>query len=480
MVAVRRRLHGAFTAESLLAAFAATLATLALAIFGERRLGLAGLLLPLALALAVILIRRPVAAVATAVALPIVCEGPTFGVPLMQRLYDDVFRGLAALDALVLLAILAVAADVLRTRRPLRLPAALALPLLFVLLASVAGVAVTRAGGDSAFDAILELRVIGYLLVLPVAVANLGLDRRQLGLALGAAVALAIAKAALGLIVMTAGGSVELDGGAHITYYEPTANWLVLVALLGVVAAVVGGMRPPRWMLLGTPLLIASLALSYRRSFWIAAVLGLVLLVLLGTTARGWRMIVPAAVLVAAAIWLLGSVEFQAQTPLVERVESLSPSQLERNAEDRYRLDERANVLAEIGRHPVTGIGLDAGWKATERSLPVEHVDGRQYVHFTLLWWWLKLGILGLAAFVAVVASGLLLAWRTWRRNATPLFRCFGLASLCATAGLVVVETTASFTGVDSRFTVVFAAQLGLLALLASPADDASARRGRP
>ena len=39
---------------------------------------------------------------------------------------------------------------------------------------------------------------------------------------------------------------------------------------------------------------------------------------------------------------------------------------------------------------------------------------------------------------------------------------------MCAILGLVVMDTTASFTGVDQRFTVLFGAQLGLLALLAS------------
>jgi O-antigen ligase len=147
-------------------------------------------------------------------------------------------------------------------------------------------------------------------------------------------------------------------------------------------------------------------------------------------------------------------------------VQSLSPTRLERNAEDRYRLDERANVIAEIKRHPVSGIGLQEGWRASDRPLPVEHQDGRRYVHFSLLWWWMKLGILGAAAFASLMLGALLLAWRTWRRNAEPLFRCFGLASMCGIAGLLAVETTASFTGVDARFTVVLAAQLGLLAVL--------------
>jgi O-antigen ligase len=279
---------------------------------------------------------------------------------------------------------------------------------------------------------------------------------------------------------MASGGSVELNTGmgtgspaTHLTYYEPTANWLVMIALLGCLAAVVGGMPRERWMLVAVPLLTASLLLSYRRSFWIATVLALLLILLLGSSARGRRVLIPGIVLVGLAVWMIGSTQFQAQTPLATRFESLSPTKIQQNAEDRYRLDERANVVAEIERHPIAGIGLQQGWAATVRSLPVEHLNGRSYVHFGFLWWWLKLGILGAAAFVAVIAGGMLLAWRTWRCNREPILRCFGIASLCGIVGLATIETTASFTGVDARFTVLFAAQLGLLATLARGAGAA-------
>ena len=471
MLALRQRLRS-HQAESVLAALAATVATLAIAVFAERRLGGVGLFAPLFLVGALLLVRWPVVSVALAVAAPIACEGPTFGIPAMTKLYNPVFKQLTTLDVLVAFAVLAVALDLIRRRRQPHLPVALAFPLLLAALAMAAGLAITQADGAGGLrDALLSMHVLAYLLLLPIAIVNLDLERDQLALLLKGAVALALLKAGMGLIVMATGGSVEIDGGSHLTYYEPTANWLMLLALLGTIAAIAGGMPKERWMAVAVPLLVAALLLSYRRSFWVAAVLGLLLVLLLGTSRRGRRLLAPALVLVAAAIWLIGSIQFQAQTPLATRVQSLTPSQLETNAEDRYRLDERANVIAEIERHPVAGIGLRQGWRASERPLPVEHVEGRRYVHFALLWWWMKLGILGAIAFVALVFAALLLSWRTWRANREPLFRCFGLASLCGIAGLVAVETTASFTGVDARFTVVFAAQLGLLAVLqTSPA----------
>src|SRR4051794_8551388 len=121
MLTLRHRLHG-FAVESLLAALAAATATLAVALFAERRLGGVGLFIPLILVAVVLLIRRPVAAVATAVALPILCEGSTFGIPVMTRLYDHVYKQLTALDVLVLPAGVAAALDLIRRRRQPHLP----------------------------------------------------------------------------------------------------------------------------------------------------------------------------------------------------------------------------------------------------------------------------------------------------------------------------------------------------------------------
>jgi O-antigen ligase len=168
-----------------------------------------------------------------------------------------------------------------------------------------------------------------------------------------------------------------------------------------------------------------------------------------------------------ASVWLLSSVHVQgSSSPLLERATSLSPSKISNNVEDRYRLDERANVTNEIEKHPITGIGVGVAWHADARPLPIEHEGGRHYVHFAALWYWLNLGILGVLAYLGVLGGAAVMAWRLWRRGAEAVVRAFGLASLCGVAGLVAIETTASFTGVDTRFTVLFAAQLGMLALL--------------
>ncbi len=451
----------------MVAAATATLVTLLVVLLAVHKAGTAGLVVPLALVAAVVLLRRPATMVALAVGLTVLCEGPTFGfLHFTSHLYDQIYKGLTPLDMLVALAVLAVGIDLIVHHRAPKVPRAMAPGLMLLLLGMIAGAVIGHAGGVSVRTVVLSENVLAYLLLLPLAVCNLELDTRQVKLALGAAVALAILKGAFGLVEVLGHYGQSIEGSSTLTYYEPAANWLIMVALLAIFAAVLLRAGPPTWMLVGAPLLIASLVLSYRRSFWIATVLGLLLVLLLGTTSLGRRMLLPVGLVVVLAVWLLGTIHFQAQAPIVKRVESLSPSSLSTNAEDRYRLDERANVLGEIERHPIMGLGIRIPWEATVQPLSVEHEEGRQYVHFAALWFWLKLGILGLLAYWVTLIGTAVLSWRVWRRSEEPMLRAFGLASLCGLAGLVVLETTASFTGVDPRFTVLFAAQIGLLALL--------------
>ena len=71
-----------------------------------------------------------------------------------------------------------------------------------------------------------------YLLLMPVAIANLELDERQIARLLGGAMALAIVKAILGLVEMSEHLGKQIEGSSTLTYYEPTANWLMMIALL--------------------------------------------------------------------------------------------------------------------------------------------------------------------------------------------------------------------------------------------------------
>jgi hypothetical protein len=468
-----RELDGRELAIALTAGMATALIIL---IAGHKLGNTEALIVPLGLTLLVIVLMRPVLAVCLTVGVAILCEGATFGLfTFMSDVYTPFYKRLTPLDALVALTAISVALDVLRDKRSLRFPRELRFPHLILVLAMVSGVAVGKASGTGLKSLVLAENLIAYLLILPLAVANLKIDPARLRVLLGGAFALAIVKALLGLAEVAAHKGLSIEGSANLTYYEPTANWVVMLGILGIAVALLARLRPPLWMLLGSPLLMAALVLSYRRSFWIATVLGLMLVVLLALSPVGRRLLVPTGLVVAAAIWLLGSINFQSQSPIVRRAASLSPTSLTSNVEDRYRLDERANVLADLEKKPVTGLGMLVPWEATKRPLPVEHEDARQYVHFALLWWWMKLGILGLLAYPLLLLTMARLAWKVWRRSREAIFRAFGLASLCGVAGLLVAETTATFLGTDLRLTVVIGAQIGLLALLAQQSAEEEA-----
>ena len=426
------------------------------------RLGLAGLLVPLAGVGALLLVGRPALALGLFCGLLVLVESAEDGGLLAtDALYDAVPGGATPAELLLVLAVGAVFLDVIRRGEALRLPVALAFPLALFVLAIASGSLVGLFAGVEPGDLVSAARHLPFLVIVPLLVVQLVRTERDARVALAWLAALAVLKALVGVagVATGRGADVELDG-ASITFYAPVGNALALLVLLGVVAALLSRTRLPVWLLLGSPLLVLSLALSQRRSFWVGAVLGLLLVVALGSTPVGRRLFLPTAVLVAASLWALSSVGFQAEGPLVERARSLEPSRVATNAEDRYRFDERTNVLEELRRHPLTGLGIGVPWSARH---PVGLEHSRQYAHMVVLWQWLKLGLIGLAAYAAIMLAAGRAAWLAWRRHRDPVLRAAGLAALCWLVAMAVVETTASFTGVDPRFTVLMGVVLGLL-----------------
>jgi O-antigen ligase len=502
-----------------LGAAAAGVATGAFVAVTLPRVGPAAAALPAAAAIGAWLLLRPDVALLVLLASVVLVEGDTQGIlGSEERFYGSVIGGLTVLDFLVLVLVTGVALEWFRGREPstgigqqgsatggpssvwredsagagpeaasLGGPSRMARsfglgPLgwaLGLLAVALAGGLLTGYAAGIGMEALVPAAVkIGHLIVLPFATAAL-LRRRPALLrdVLVLAAALVAVKSAAGLLLAVTGGQPVVEGQAA-TYLEPSTNWLVMTALLVGLAAVLErspeGRRHlwtglPWWALALAPLAAAGLLFSYRRSFWIAAVVGAaVVLVVASRRARPFLALAAVALGLALYVALSGAGGTAGQSsPIVERASSLRPSRLSANAEDRYRLDERRNVMAEIRRHPVAGLGLEVPWRA-RHPLPLEHEGGRTYAHVAILYYWLKMGLLGLAAYVAVVATSLLLAWRVWRRAAAPLHRAVGLGLLASLAGLAVAETTASFTGVDYRFSLLHPLALGVLAAISA------------
>ena len=244
-------------------------------------------------------------------------------------------------------------------------------------------------------------------------VVNALRDRASIRRALIVAAALAGAKAALGLIEIMARMGFGLPGDPPITYLEPTVNWLCIAVALVLIARLMQRRSTPLWLLV-----ISLISIAFAGPLLPAVVLDrhhavrLLIVVLIGLQRRRWLSMIPGFVAVAFALWLsigTGVIEKFAG-PIAERAESLTPAKVESNEEGRYGIGERGDVIAQLGADPLTGIGFAVPWVA-QYPLSVDREGSRLYVHFTALSWWLKLGIFGLLAYLAIVGTTI------WKRT---------------------------------------------------------------
>jgi len=321
-----------------------------------------------------------------------------------------------------------------------------------------------------------------YLIGVPLLAVNVLRDTRALRLFLAAAAALAAFKALSGLYESFVGVGSEVEGET-VTYLSPVPNLIMLVFALGVTAALVRRVRVPAWMLAAAPLALLALVLSYRRSFWIAAAFTLVIVIIVASRRRGRAVVALAAVALAlgvGATLLVGSSENPSASPIAERVGTLSPGGVGTNRGDRYRVDERRNVIQNLREHPLTGIGLGVPWTV---HYPLAEDHDRRYAHLAFLWFWLAFGPLGAIAYVALLGAGLWTAVGVWRRHPDPVIQVGAIACFGAFLALGIIELTAAFTAIEARTSLVVGGLLGWLAAAwhdASKDEDEGAARPAP
>jgi hypothetical protein len=439
----------------------------AIMLLAANRVGAVVLVAFAAVTAGIALLSRPALALGLLVVLVVVLEDdPSSLLNAPSQLYGYLpgFK-VSGVEALLALALGATLLDAAAHER-LRLPEPLVLPLALVLLAIASGMITGLAAGSPGIDVIQAARQILPLVVVPLLVVNVVRTRDDLRRWIAVIAGLAIFKGVVGTLMVVSGNGVLIDeGGAVGTYLQSTANFLSVLFLAGVAAAAITRAPIPRWVWAGAPFVLAALVLSFRRSFWIAAIAALIIVLVAGSGRVGRRMLVPGLVVLIALGWLLAGtgVGGQLSGPLVERATSLDPSKVRHNDQDRYRLSERRNVLLDLEAHPVAGLGFGQGWTA-RRPMPTEHPGGRQYVHFAMLWWWMKTGLVGLVAYLALMGVTIFTALRTARRDPDPRIRVAALGAGAAFAGLGVAELTATFVGSEVRTTVLVAVLLGLLA----------------
>jgi O-antigen ligase len=186
---------------------------------------------------------------------------------------------------------------------------------------------------------------------------------------------------------------------ATFTQSNPLGHFLVIVLL--VLAAFVLA-RSGRVRLAAGAAMVpvgAALVLTYTRLAWIAVVIGVVVML----WAAGYRRLLPAIALVLAAAVVLSP-------DVGRRIDQLTtPNAAVAGSESGFgwRLGHWSDVIDLADRNPVTGIGPD---------VVVVRVANGQPPHNDLLRALVETGILGLAAYTAVLVALVGVAAGAWRR----------------------------------------------------------------
>ncbi|MDQ3855122.1 MAG: O-antigen ligase family protein, partial [Chloroflexota bacterium] len=226
----------------------------------------------------------------------------------------------------------------------------------------------------------------------------------------------------------------------------------IIPLLGGIGLALDAGLR--RRVYLGAALLLCAVSLlSGSRGNWIALGVAAVLVALL---TRRFRWLVPAA---AAGVLSLLAMIATGQNRLATLFRTGRGS-----GDTRERLWRAA--IAEIRREPLFGRGLgDVGWM--RRYIPAKRLASTELVdaHNLFLDFWTKLGLLGLASILWLVAAFYWVAWGVYRRGERT-DRVVAIGLMAAMTGAVVHGMLDAFY-FGLQLAVLFWFSLGVVEVLA-------------
>lgn len=235
---------------------------------------------------------------------------------------------------------------------------------------------------------------------------------------------------------------------------------------------------------------LAALMVMKRRAGIIALDVAVVLLAisLFRHDRIRFLMIVPIAMVFVAALLALtwnnpgGSGQFARGVQSITDQTSSKPTQAgEDQSSDEYRRRETANARANILARPVQGLGFGKPY-----DMPNQLPDLSSFwpffayiPHNTVLWLWIKGGIVSFLAFVTLVGAAMMRAGQLFVR-----FRGDPMQVAAITAGLGIAMFT-TFAYVDLGLTspiatVFFGVMLGILASLAALVRDEDAAQVAP
>jgi hypothetical protein len=283
------------------------------------------------------------------------------------------------------------------------------------LAAVVAGVAVGVEHGAGFLDATFDMRYMLFYAAFWPALVAVSRARRRLLMLVSAGVVLVVVLQILQVIVgpstrffaMAASNVMSENGFLRV---RPPGLTTVYIASGFALARVLWG--PARGRVVGwgmTAVTLTGVILSLNRNMLLGLILGLAVAALL--TPQRHRIIVLAAgvaMVLASFILVAQSSRSLESNPVVSRFASVTNySKLKtQTLNDRYY--ENRIALQRIRTHPIAGLG----WGPDYGAVLLRSDDGfllseeRSFMHQQYLWIWMRAGLIGLLALIAMLALG--------------------------------------------------------------------------
>ena len=264
-----------------------------------------------------------------------------------------------------------------------------------------------------------ELRVLlgfgSFLIVMPL-LADVDRRRRVLGTLLG----LSIALGAWGLIQwfghlsLGAAGDVGVRAGVRLTssgsgQLQGGEYGFPVVVIMGTAILIFGALKATAWrflVMLAIALNAVACLVTFERSFWLDAVLGVCFVFLCAPLLQRVKVLFVAPIVVVLAIVSMSVLAPAELTTAHERLTSISDYSSDNSV--RYRITESRFVLERIHAEPLAGSGLAATifWGRPWAQQPPKPYG---FAHNGYLWLAWKIGIPAASLLVLLMALGVVL-----------------------------------------------------------------------
>lgn len=340
-------------------------------------------------------------------------------------------------------------------RTPLDLPL-----LLFILVALVSTVGAMLRGTVTLKECLGPIRdVVNYAIFFSV--TNLVRSKKQLNLLAGSIIVFAVivsivmmVQYALGTVLPFLPGRVEVlstEGTRYssVTRIIPPGYSIVFIGLVTACAIWFFDVAHRRSWIMALPIFISGVGvlLTFKRHFWGALVVIVLVMLLLSNRKEVQRILIRGlatiAVLVVSIYFVsnyTGSVGPDLIQGATDRLFSLTRSDTYEDPDSslRWRDFENHYAMLNFVSHPLIGIGLGARYRPWVATRDWEHYDGRRFIHSGIFWLLMRTGSLGFVFMIWLMAVYLIRGLKYWRRVSNTIYGAYMLGFTLATVGMLL------------------------------------------